>query len=204
MSTDLSIFTIGHSTHDFSHFVKLLKRHGITAVADVRSHPHSRLDHFCRPSLESGLRLEAILYVFLGRELGARRDEPECYIDDRADYSRIARLPAFSSGLERLERGAKSHAIALLCAEKDPLDCHRMILICRQLAQRGWTIAHILEDGGLESHAAAEQRLVRRTGAARTLFEPDLSEAEVIQQAYDLRAIQIAYRRVNEPEGAVE
>ncbi len=204
MSAPRGIFTIGHSNHDFGKFVQLLRRHGITAVADVRSQPHSRLDHFCRPFLESGLRSGSIQYVFLGRELGARRDEPECYIDDRADYSRIAQLPAFSSGLERLERGAQSHVIVLMCAEKDPLDCHRMVLVCRQLAHRGWEIAHVLEDGVLESHAAAEQRLIRRTGVGPTLFDPNPTEAELIQQAYDVRAIQIAYRKANEHEGAVE
>jgi len=202
MNGTRTILTIGHSTHELPAFVELLKRHGVTAVADVRSQPRSRLEQFCRPALEAGLKAEGLQYVFLGRELGARRDEPECYIDDRADYDRIARLPAFAAGLERIERGAQTHVIALMCAEKDPLDCHRMVLVCRHLSRRGVTIAHILADGELEPQAEAERRLVKRMGVERTLFEPNVSEEELIQQAYDKRALQIAYRTTH--EGATE
>ena len=33
------IFTIGHSSHEFAAFLKLLQQHGVQAVADVRSSP---------------------------------------------------------------------------------------------------------------------------------------------------------------------
>lgn len=198
MSGTRMLFTIGHSTNELPAFVRLLKRHAVTAVADVRSQPHSRLEHFCRPALEVGLKAEGLQYVFLGKELGARRDEPECYIEDRADYDRIARLPVFAAGLDRIERGSQTHVIALMCAEKDPLDCHRMVLVCRHLFRRGANISHILADGELERQADAERRLVKRMGVERTLFEPNVSEEELIQQAYDKRALQIAYRKTHE------
>jgi len=35
-------------------------------------------------------------------------------------------------------------------------------------------------------------------GVSRTLFEPDLTTEQLIQQAYDLRGQQIAYRAVDE------
>lgn len=195
MSDRRMFLTVGHSSHSFLTLIQLLNRHGVTAVADVRSQPHSRFPHFTRGALEAGLKAEGLGYVFLGKELGARRDESECYIDNRADYERITQLPAFTSGIERLERGAQSHVIALMCAEKDPLDCHRTLLVARHLSRRGASIAHILADGALESQADAKRRLVQMTGAQLTLFEPNLSEEELIQRAYDQRGLQIAYRR---------
>jgi len=194
MIPERSIFTIGHSTHAFEAFAALLARHGVTAVADVRSHPYSRLAHFHRPALEARLPAAGVQYVFLGRELGARRDEPECYVDGQADYRRIAALPAFAAGLERLERGARTHRIALMCAEKEPLDCHRTILVSRQLALRGWNVRHILADGSLETQADCDRRLLRLTGVARTLFDAGLDDARLIERAYDVRAAQIGYR----------
>lgn len=192
-----AILTIGHSTHELSQFVWLLNRHNVTAVADVRSQPRSRLEQFCRSALEGGLKAEGVEYVFLGKELGARRDEPECYRDDRVDYNRIAQLPAFIAGLERIERGSQVHVIALMCAEKDPLDCHRMVLVGRHLCRRGLKIAHILADGTLETQASAERRMIRMVGIERTLFEPDLGEQDLVERAYDQRGFQIAYQQTH-------
>jgi uncharacterized protein (DUF488 family) len=195
MNSRRTILTVGHSSHEFPTFVQLLKRHGVTAIADVRSHPRSRFAHFSRSTLEAGLKTEGVEYVFLGKELGARRDEAECYVDDRADYRRIALLPTFVAGMERIERGSQSHVIALMCAEKDPLDCHRTVLVARQLSRRGASIGHILADGELESQSHAEQRLVRMMGVEPTLFEPDRNNDALIERAYDERGLQIAYRR---------
>ncbi len=196
MPTDVpTLLTIGHSNLEFSEFVELLRRHGTTAVADVRSQPGGRLHHFHRGELEQGLRDEGIQYVFLGRELGARRDEPECYENDLAVYERIAPLPEFQKGLDRIRKGLQRHRIALMCAEKEPLECHRTILICRHLRGNEIVIQHILSDGTLEDHAATERRLLRLTGEARTLFEPDLTDEELLERAYETRGREIAYRR---------
>src|SRR5690606_3800009 len=109
----------------------LLQRHGVTAVVDVRSHPSSRLPHFRRAALERGLNEAGLAYLFLGRELGARRDEPDCYIQGCAVYERVSELPLFRQGMARLLDEVGHRRMALMCAEKEPLDCHRTILICR-------------------------------------------------------------------------
>ncbi|MBN2130430.1 MAG: DUF488 domain-containing protein [Sedimentisphaerales bacterium] len=156
-----ALFTIGHSTHELAEFLRLLRNHGVEAVADVRSQPTSRLAHFGRGELADALAGEGIEYVFLGRELGARRDEPECYEDGQAVYERIAELPAFREGLVRVLERAGRQTLALMCAEKEPLDCHRMILVCRRLRGPGIAIRHVLADGTAEDHADAERRLLR-------------------------------------------
>ncbi len=200
MCADRLIYTIGHSNHEIDVFTALLNQHGVTAVADVRSQPVSRLHHFRYDALQAALGARAIDYVFLGDELGVRRTESACYVNGRANYERIAVLPAFQAGLDRLVEGCGRHTIAVMCAEKDPLDCHRMILVARHLAARGVEIRHILADGSLESQRDAERRLVRAMRIERTLFEPDLSEEEMIQRAYEKRAGQIAQEA--EREGA--
>ncbi len=185
------LFTVGHSNHECAKFLDLLAGHQITAIADVRSQPYSQYTpQFNRETLESALAQRKIKYVFLGRELGARREERECYVAGQARYDRIKSLPAFLQGLERLRRGAAAQRIALMCSEKDPLTCHRTILVCRQLRGER-TIQHILEDGALESQAAAETRLLQLTG----LPEGDLfhDRGELIESAYDKQALAIAY-----------
>lgn len=192
-----TLFTIGHSNHDWPVFLELLTRHGISAVADVRSQPTCRLPQYDRSELSANLAARGIEYVFLGRELGARRTERECYEDGQAVYEQVAHLPAFRWGLERIQKGLKQHAIALMCAEKEPLDCHRTILICRHLRDLGITIQHILADGEVENHADTERRLLRLTDERPTLFEPNLSERDLIERAYETRGRQIAYRQTD-------
>jgi len=170
------LLTIGHSNHPLERFLALLTRHGVTALGDVRSFPRSRFNpHFNRERLEAALRDHAIGYVFLGDALGGKRD-----------FGRVAAAPAFQAGLDRVRDGAARHRIALMCAEKDPLDCHRFVLICRQL-RHDLAIRHILADGALEPQATTEDRLLAATGLADGggLLAED--RATTLALAYDRR-----------------
>jgi len=186
------ILTIGHSTHTLEHFIALLKQHGVTAVADVRSAPYSRFNpHFNKAELERSLKAEGIRYVFLGRELGARSDDPSCYEKGRVQYARLARTEAFRKGIERLLRGAAEHRIACMCAEREPLECHRTLLVARALVDEGAEVAHIHADGRLEPHAAAMDRLLDLTGLPREdLFR---SRADLVAEALARQEEKVAY-----------
>lgn len=191
------LFTIGHSTHTAEKLLELLVKHGVQVVVDVRSSPYSaRLQQFNREVLEAFLKNHRIKYLFLGRELGARRDETECYVNGTATYERIARLPAFNTGVERVLKGAAEFRIAMMCAEKDPLTCHRTILVCRELIRRRAQIQHILEDGSLEPHEAAEKRLMREEKVPEIdLFD---SPAQLLARAYQSRGEKIAFTETAE------
>ena len=188
-----TLFTIGHSNHELASLLELLRQHGVKAVADVRSHPYSgRLPQFNKPVLEKACKTNGLQYVFLGRELGARREEPCCYVVGQARYELVAKTAAFAEGLQRVLKGLSKYRVALLCAEKDPLTCHRTILVCRQLRGQGFEIQHIHADRNLESHEAAEERLMRLAGLEQpSLFAP---HADQVEQAYDWQAARIAYR----------
>jgi uncharacterized protein (DUF488 family) len=186
------LYTIGHSDHPTDRFLALLAAHRITAVADVRSAPYSRWQpQFNREALAAGLAGADIRYVFLGQELGARRSEPECYEGGKARYDLIARSALFKDGLDRVRRGLGRFRIALLCAEKDPLTCHRAILVCRHLKSAVPAIYHILEDGAVESHPEAESRLLALAG----ITDGDLfrTRDELLAEAYDWQGERIAY-----------
>ena len=188
----MPIYTVGHSNHTSEAFVTLLRTRGVTALADVRSAPYSRFNpQFNRETLAETLEAHGVRYVFLGRELGARPDDPACYEDGRIRYDRLAGAARFRSGIDRAIEGARRYRLALMCAEKDPVDCHRTILVARELARRGVDVAHVLADGRLEPHDATVERLLAR----HRLAEPDLfaSRAERIERAYDAQAERIAW-----------
>ncbi len=187
---NLSVFTIGHSTHGADKFRDLLAGHKVTAVADVRSSPYSRFNpQFNREELRADLKGSRISYVFLGEELGARSKDRSCYVDGKVQYDRLAQTALFQHGLDRVIGGAQQHRIALMCAEKDPLTCHRCILVSRHLTARQIDIQHILGDGRLESHAEALARLLRELQLPE-LFRP---RGELVDEAYRVRGDEIAY-----------
>jgi uncharacterized protein (DUF488 family) len=188
------VFTVGHSNHPIEPFLQLLSPYGIDLVVDVRSRPHSRFNpQYNRERLAASLEMAGMEYLFLGAELGARSTDPECYIGDRADYGLISRTPAFERGIARVAGEAVGRTVTLLCAEKDPLDCHRAILVCPVLAVRGIGASHVRGDGSLENGDAFEDRLIAATGQGA----PDLfrDRGGRIAAAYERRARAIAYRR---------
>lgn len=150
---DLTIFTIGHSNHALDHFLALLGKAGITVLADVRSKPASRFcPHFNRENLKAALAAHGLSYVYLGDAMGGKPSDPALYSNGNPDYQKIAASAAFKEGLARLAAGAKTHRIALMCAERDPRQCHRTHLIAPALVAEGVAITHILSDGGLLPH----------------------------------------------------
>lgn len=160
-TTDNLVLTIGHSTHALEEFIALLQQHRVTAVGDVRSAPYSRFNpQFNRDALPNSLKTLGIEYVYLGYALGGRSDDPACYEKGRICYDRVAKTDHFQRGLNRVVYGAANHRIALLCAEKEPLECHRTLLVSQALDDRGVEVAHIHADGGIERHSDAMDRLL--------------------------------------------
>jgi uncharacterized protein (DUF488 family) len=192
------VYTIGHSSHSIEKLIELLALHEISAVADVRSQPFSRLhSQFNRDQLEPALKKSHIAYVFLGRELGARTEDRSCYVDGKVQYDRLAKTAPFQEGLARVAAGAGRRRLTLLCAEKDPLTCHRAILVCRHLESNGVQSQHILADGSIETHEQAVVRLIGEVGLAENdLFR---TREQIIADAYDRRGSEIAY---TETQGA--
>ncbi len=172
-TTGSTVLTIGHSTHPIEAFIDLLQRHGVTALADVRAAPYSRFNpQFNRETLAGSLDAPGIAYVFLGSELGGRSEDPGCYENGRISYERLGGTRSFRKGLERVAQGATNHRIALMCAEREPLECHRCLLVAPALDARGVAVAHIRSEGGLELHADAMRRLLGHTRHARFDREP--------------------------------
>lgn len=139
----ITVFSIGHSNQSADQFVALLRQHGIALLADVRSSPASRfVPQFNRVNLERSLQAAGIGYRWLGEKLGGKPRAAE---------------PIFNAGIGDLLDLAGQQRVAMMCAERDPLHCHRTHLVTPALLQRGAKVAHILGDGTLLPHDALQQ-----------------------------------------------
>lgn len=143
------VFTIGHSNHTLQDFVKLLRRHGIDLVVDIRSQPYSRhVPHFNRESLAAHLPSAGIQYLFLGGHLGGRPKEGDYYRSDgTVDYDLLRQSPRFREGIETVKHLAEKHRLVLLCSEEDPSRCHRKLLVGEVLREEGVQVFHIRRKG---------------------------------------------------------
>jgi len=192
------LFTLGHSSLDFSQFVKLLKDCSIGLLIDVRSQPRSsRFPQFSQPGFERMIENAGAGYLFLGDELGGRPDDPDAYRSDGVvDYRARRKSYAFQSGIERVLSEVDRAPCALLCAEEDPLECHRFLMICPELVRMGIRPVHIRKGSRIESQEEAENRLLDAHGfggvAVSTLF-PE-ARADALEEAYELQAGKFAYR----------
>lgn len=184
------ILTIGHSNHGLARFLELVRAAGGETVVDVRSIPASQYaPHFNQGRLAEDLPAAGLIYEFLGDALGGRPNDAGLFSGDRADYEKMAAAPAFLDGIARVMAIAAERTPVLMCAERDPLECHRCLLVGRRLAESGHAVEHILHTGAIEPHAVAEERLIALEGVGGLFGTPDEQRAE----AYRSRARKTAF-----------
>ena len=180
----------------------LLRKHCVDEVVDVRSSPASRhYPQFNHGVLSDTLERAGIGYVFLGGELGGRPADRSCYDEDgRVSYDRLAETDLFDDGIGRVVRAADERRVAVMCSEKEPLDCHRALLLAGQLEERGVAVEHILADGSAEKHGDTLNRLIDTFKLPRDgdMFR---TRDEVIAEALDRRARRVAFVAEDSPGG---
>lgn len=176
------IKTIGHSNQPIERFVDLLKAGGVETLVDVRSTPYSRrFPQFGRERLATSLAIAGILYRYEGTALGGK---PK----DGGSYDDLANRPEFNDALDRLIASAAEATLCLMCAEKEPLDCHRTVLVSRYLAERGVAIEHLLADGRQKPHVVLEEKLLAASGEGEPdLFTPAEDRATRLARAWAAR-----------------
>ena len=133
----LRIWTIGHSNRSIEAFLELLREHSIQILADIRSFPTSKIEHFKREEMEHWLPENGIEYVWLGKELGGYR---------KGGYKRHMRTKLFREGVQKLLELAKQKRTCIMCMEKNPKYCHRRFLSA-YLERKGVEVIHIIEKG---------------------------------------------------------
>ncbi|MCU0346093.1 MAG: DUF488 domain-containing protein [Saprospiraceae bacterium] len=186
------IHTIGHSNLAADDFLHLLQAHGIDCVVDVRSTPASQYNpQYNKPALAEFLKENDIVYLHFGKEFGARHTNPKLQDETgKVDFEKVQATADFRLGIERLRQGVdKGYFPALMCAEAEPLDCHRFSMISNRLEQEGFEVVHILKDGVTATHDELEQTLLKKFAKKLpqpTIFEPEIGPKEQLQAAYRL------------------
>ena len=195
-----TLFTIGYPRYTIKDFLSTLKENGINALVDVRAFPHiSHFEVYRRNNIKKELEKESIVYKFFGKLLGARPDNPEYYTNGKVDYEKIKKASEFQDICENIKLGLdKGNTICLMCAQNDPIICHRSILITDYFRYTyPETSSTHLMPGTCESQQELDCRLLglymkkhRQTSLFSTEDNPGKT---MLEKAYIWQGQQIAY-----------
>ncbi|HYC46243.1 MAG TPA: DUF488 domain-containing protein [Burkholderiales bacterium] len=160
------IYTIGHGNRPLEELVALLRRFGVRCLIDVRAFPGSRRHpHFGRGELERSLPAAGISYVWEGAALGGRRrpraDSPHVALRNASfrAYADHMESTEFAAGAARVVDRGEHGAVAIMCAERLPWQCHRY-MISDYLVTHGHEVRHVIDEKPPKGHAVrAEARL---------------------------------------------
>lgn len=151
------IYTIGHSTHPFEEFLKMLKSFNIKVLVDVRRFATSkRYPWFSKENLEKVFPEHRIEYIHF-EALGGRRKVQPNSVNSRwknesfRGYADYMQTEEFTKAIEKLQTIAKLKTTAFMCSEAVWWSCHRS-MISDYLKAEGWDVEHIMKVGKVEEH----------------------------------------------------
>jgi len=198
------IYTIGYTAFKIEQFVSMLKKYNITCVVDVRSLAYSQhYPDYNKETLKKVLDSNGISYRNYSNEFGARQIE-KCYLSPKGylDFNKYVKSEKFEAGYKKITAGIDlGYYFVLMCAETDPIDCHRSIMIGREFYKRGFEVKNILKSGEILSQDKLEERLLDKYFISRdqiSLFNDNKDEKQLIEEAYDLKNEEIGYRAESE------
>lgn len=199
-----TIYTIGYSGFTIGDFLRVLGEHGISALVDVRSIPYSRnRPEYNRDMLEPVLKQAGFHYRNYAYEFGARQTDPQYYVKGYLDFELFADSPPFVQGIEKLCKSMEvGYTFVLMCAEIEPINCHRAILVSRALSDRGVPVIHLLPHGRTITQEDLEHQLVDRYFPNHdqcSLFSQARSYQSMVIEGYQKRNSEIGYRLQEEP-----
>jgi uncharacterized protein (DUF488 family) len=151
-------YTVGHSNRGADALVALLASAAIGALIDVRRFPSSRMNpQFNRGPLGAELARRGIDYAWRGETLGGRREHgeratPRGLAAALRGYAAHMEGESFLAAIDELVARGRTERLALLCAERDPMRCHRSLIADHLVLLRGLSVLHLVEIGAILEH----------------------------------------------------
>lgn len=194
------LLSIGHSQHQVNYFINLLKSHGVNYILDVRSTPYSQFAAiYNRENIRPTLQSNGIEYAFMGDYFGARPTDPSLYsAKGYLDFEKVVNSSKFKKGFDNVIKGIKQgYRIAFMCTEKDPIECHRAILVTNTFYKEGYSIEHIMPDNTIQTQQDINERLLDMYYPNRNQFSlfasENLSTEQYLLEAYKKQNEKIGY-----------
>ena len=195
------IFTIGYSGFTTDEFIRVLLQNKINVLVDVRSSPYSKyFSEYNKEVLAVNLDKRGIYYRNFAKEFGARQDDTAFYSENGyLDFAKFAKSNQFEKGIEKIEKGIDQNFLfALMCAEKNPVNCHRTIMVARAFSKLGYQIIHLQPEGKSISQDDVDEILLDEYYPLRNqhcLFNDSMAREEMLEYSYAQKNKEIGYKK---------
>ena len=145
----MRIYTVGHFDYSLDKFQEMLQTADVTFVMDVRAFPNSKSHpQYNQASFQVWLEDKQIKYSH-NKLLGGRRKRSGTVGENLNEgwknqsfhnYADYTLTDDFKQGIKLLMEDAKENTVVILCAERHPSRCHRLIV-------SNWLVAHDVNVG---------------------------------------------------------
>ena len=141
------LYTLGYS--DFfeeERLINRLKKLDIECVVDVRTFPYSKtFPQYDEPVFKKRLNKEGIEHFFLGDYIGGLifKNHFKKGINSIFDLLEDEKI---KTGMNRLYKIAKDKKTVIMCAEKEPFNCHRLAISFLFKEKTPFDVVHIFSD----------------------------------------------------------
>lgn len=171
------VYTIGYAGVTIDRFIQILKDKRISLLVDVRSIPKSQYFYqFNNNLLSKTLADVDIKYENWKDEFGARQDNLNFYTDNILDYDKFSKSQQFQKGISKTKKlVTDGKNVCLMCAEIDPINCHRAILCGKEIYANGIDVTHIIAKRNGETYFESQEEFEKRL--LQTTKVNNLSEA---------------------------
>lgn len=193
-----TVYTIGYSGFKLKDFIDTIHENEINLVVDVRSKPYSQYySDFNKENMEKVLTNEHVFYRNYATEFGARQTNSLFHKRGYMDFELFSQSDSFLDGFDKIEKNIeKGFTPVLMCAEKDPFNCHRAILVSRAFFLSGYQIKHIMPNRMTITQVELESRLLNFYYPNRdqlSLIDEIKSDHELVIEAYRKRNQEIGF-----------
>ena len=196
---DNIVYTIGYAAFDINKFIDILNQYKISCLIDVRSKPLASEYHriYSKPYLEPLLKDKNIYYRNYAKEFGAKQTSLSFYNEKNyLDFAKFTKSDIFNAGVQKLLKILNmGYNTVLMCAEKDPINCHRNIMVAKALRDKGFVIKHIMPDETIQTQNDIDTRLVQMyfNNVCQLSFFENNIDSDLIEKAYTMRNAEIGY-----------
>jgi len=176
------LFTIGYSGFfEIDNFIKVLRENNVSVLVDIRTFPYSRtFPQYNNEKLKTTLKKGNIKHMFLGKYIGGLKIKT-LVKNGVSSSEELLEDNDFKEGMRILYKLSKKENLCIMCAEKEPFDCHRLYISYLFYKRTGEQVFNLFPDKREDI-----SKTIKRFKSENKLDKIDIDDEKLISERFKL------------------